>query len=86
MSLPSTGLGHRPLGSGFPLIPKWGKISTWCALTDWGRTKTYQAIADGVLRAKKFDKTTLIDIEHGLGVIESLPDAQISTGRSKRGG
>jgi hypothetical protein len=36
------------------------------------------------LRAKKLGKTTLIDIEHGLGVIESLPDAEFTTGRSKR--
>ena len=80
MSICSTGLGRQRSA----ITPKYGKMSVWCALSGWGRTKSYEELASGVLRAKKFGKTTLIDIEHGLGVIESLPDAEFTTGRSKR--
>jgi hypothetical protein len=79
MSICSTGLGKKSA-----ITPKYGKVSTWCLISGWGRSKSYQALADGVLRAKKFGKTTLIDIDHGLNVIEALPDAKINVGRAKR--
>ena len=57
--------------------PKYATISTWRELTGQSRTSTYEALADGKLRAIKLGKRTLIDVEHGLAWLRSLPAAQI---------
>jgi hypothetical protein len=45
-----------------------------------GRSSTYKAIARGFLRAVKFGDTTLIDVDHGLAQIASLPSARTTIG------
>jgi hypothetical protein len=37
------------------------------------RAGTYRHLAEGVLRAKKLGKITLIDVEHGLRFMADLP-------------
>jgi hypothetical protein len=45
------------------------------------RTATYEAIGRGDLRAVKLNGRTLIDVEHGLAYLASLPEAKITTGQ-----
>jgi hypothetical protein len=49
-----------------------------------GRSSAYEALGRGHLRAKKLGSRTLIDVEHGLDYLASLPAAEITTGRSRR--
>jgi hypothetical protein len=41
------------------------------------RSVTYEALGDGRLRAVKLGNATLIDVEHGLSYLASLPAADI---------
>jgi hypothetical protein len=47
-----------------------------------GRTATYEAIGRGDLRAIKAGRRTLIDVDHGLAWLQSLPPAQIMVPKS----
>jgi hypothetical protein len=51
-----------------------------------GRTATYEALGAGKLRAIKLGTRTLIDVEHGLAYLATLPAALITTGRYRRSG
>jgi hypothetical protein len=62
---------------------EWAPIPLWCAISGFGRSKTYEYIARGRLRAKKLDNRTLIHVPSGLAFMASLPDARITTGLSK---
>ncbi len=57
--------------------PKFVTIAGWCELSSMGRTKVYAAISRGDLTAVKVDGRTLIDAEHGLAWLRSLPPAEI---------
>jgi hypothetical protein len=58
----------------FGALPRYASINVWCELSGLGRTSTYAAIRRGELRAKKFGKKTLIDLQQGLEWLASLPD------------
>jgi hypothetical protein len=62
----------------------WAPIKEWCEISGLGRTVTYQRIALGNLRAKKVGRRTLVHVPSGLDFIESLPDANLTTGLSRR--
>ena len=64
---------------------KYAPVDRWCEISGMGRTQTYQALAapDG-LRAIKLGKRTLIDVEHGLRWLHSLPRAQVRLPNSRR--
>jgi hypothetical protein len=49
------------------------------------RSGTYEALGDGRLRAVKLGSKTLVDFEHGLAYLASLPAAKITTGRRRNG-
>jgi hypothetical protein len=49
-----------------------------------GRSSTYEALGRGDLKAIKLGVRTLIDVEHGLAWLASMPAAEITTGRSRR--
>jgi hypothetical protein len=66
------------------LIPKYAPISNWCALSGMGRSSTYEALGQGHLKAIKLGTRTLIDVEHGLDWLASMPAAEITTGRTRR--
>jgi len=78
VSIHSTGLGgdERP-------GPKYCSIADWSALSGMSRSVTYERLATGHLRAIKLGVRTLIDVEHGLGYLKSLPIAEFTTGRSR---
>jgi hypothetical protein len=61
--------------------PKYGSIPAWCSYSGMGRTATYEALGRGHLRAIKLGTRTLIDFEHGLEYLQSLPLAEITTGQ-----
>lgn len=60
---------------------KFGPISVWCQMTGMSRRVTYQWLAEGKLRAFKAGARTVLDIEHGLSVIRSLPVATFTSSR-----
>jgi hypothetical protein len=55
---------------------KFCSIKDWTKISAIGRSSTYQMLADGRLKAKKFGAKVLIDVPAGLAFIASLPDAQ----------
>jgi hypothetical protein len=65
------------------LTPRYGPISAWCDHSGMGRSATYEALGRGDLRAIKLGTRTLIDFEHGLEYLRSLPAAEITTGRRR---
>jgi hypothetical protein len=63
---------------------KFATIEQWCAISGMGRTSVYQAIASGQLRGRKLGKRrVLIDVEHGLRWIRSLPAPNIRLANSR---
>lgn len=56
---------------------KYATVLEWVRISGMARTATYEGIARGNLRAKKLGRKTLIDVEHGLTWIDSLPALQI---------
>ena len=67
-----------------PRYPQYAPIKDWCELSGEGRSSAYQALGRGDLRAIKLGARTLIDVEHGLVWLSSLPAAVITTGRRRR--
>lgn len=63
---------------------KFAGIDRWCEISGMGRTSTYQALAAGRLRAKKLGAKLLIDVEHGMRWVRSLPAADIRLPNSRR--
>jgi excisionase family DNA binding protein len=73
---PPADMQLRTMGVG-RATKRYGTIAQWCADTGMGRTTTYQALADGHLRAVKAGTRTLIDYEVGFAWLASLPPAKI---------
>ncbi len=53
-------------------------ISGACDAIPCGRTKVYQLIADGRLKAKKLDNKTIITRGSLVRLVEELPDAGLA--------
>jgi hypothetical protein len=58
-------------------VPAYAPIPAWMLLSGLSRTGTYDALGRGDLRAIKCGKKTLIDVEHGLKWLRSLPPAKM---------
>jgi hypothetical protein len=71
--------------SGGRATKRYGTIDQWCADSGMGRTKTYEKIAKGVIRAVKADGRTLVDYVSGLAYLNSLPPAKIRVSSSSYG-
>ena len=56
--------------------PKYATISVWCQISGISRTATYAALGRGDLKAIKFGKRTLIDVEPGLLWLATMPAAE----------
>jgi hypothetical protein len=92
MSIHSTGLGDdevarpsinwRAIGDSLAPV-RYAPIPRWLLISGMGRTATYEALGRGDLRAVKLNNRTLIDVEHGLAWLATLPVAQITTGRGR---
>jgi len=59
------------------MAPRYASIQTWCRMVDWSRSTTYLELGKGNLRAVKHGKRVLIDVQHGLAYMASLPAVQI---------
>ncbi len=57
------------------MAPKYTTVKGWIELTGMSRTGTYNALAQGWLRAIKQGAKTLIDVDHGLEWLRSQPEA-----------
>lgn len=60
-------------------VPHYVSMETWLQRTGMSRTDTYRKLGEGILRAKKIGRKTVIDFRAGMAWIESLPDAEIIT-------
>jgi hypothetical protein len=47
-----------------------------------GRSQTYDWISRRILRAKKIGRRTVVDVAHGMRVINSQPDASVNLKRA----
>jgi hypothetical protein len=52
--------------------PRYAPIPRWCNLSGTTRTWTYAAMKDGKLRSIKVGRRRLIDVPHGLELLEKL--------------
>ncbi|MFT9026577.1 hypothetical protein [Acetobacter indonesiensis] len=59
--------------------PHYVSVDAWLARTGMSRTDTYRKLGEGVLKAKKIGRKTVIDFRAGMAWIESLPDATVIT-------
>ncbi len=63
------------------VVPKYVAIPDWVKMSGMGRTKTFHHIGTKDLRAVKLGSRTLIDVDHGLKWMASLPEAEIRMGK-----
>ena len=49
-----------------------------------GKSSVYERLGQGDLKAIKLGTRTLIDVQHGLAWLASMPAAEITTGRRRR--
>jgi hypothetical protein len=66
------------------ITPAFTTIENWCVISGMGRRSTYAALGRGDLRAIKAGTRTLIDVEHGLAYMRSLPPAKIRAPRHQQ--
>ena len=59
-------------------------ISDWSILTGMGRATAYDAIAAAICAPKRSGVRTLINVQHGLKWLDSLPQANIRIARAPR--
>lgn len=57
--------------------PAYATVPDWCGLSGMSRTVTYEALGRGDLRAIKLGTRTLVDVQHGLTWLASLPPATV---------
>ncbi len=74
--------GNSPLTSSN--FPAYAGLPEWCRISGMGRSKAYEALGAGHLRAVKLGVKTLIDVQHGLTWLGSLPQATIRPHGAKR--
>ncbi len=63
-------------GDLMPDSPKFVTIAGWTLLTGQSRTSIYDSLQKNQLRAIKLGKRTLIDVDHGIAWLKSLPEAK----------
>ncbi len=54
-------------------LPAFMRIKAWCQLSGMSAAGTYRALNSGSLKAIRMGNRTLIDCEHGLAFLRSLP-------------
>jgi hypothetical protein len=64
--------------------PAFCTIDQWQVLSGLGRRTIYALLATGDLIAKKSGKRTLIDVQHGLRYLDSLPTAKFRAPKPKK--
>lgn len=66
------------------IIPHYVTISDWVARSGISRSRSYELIAEGKLRARKVGRRTLIDLKAGLAWLDEQPAPKISMPLAKR--
>lgn len=56
---------------------KFATFDGWERISGMGKSRTYLAITDGLIKAVKLGGRTMIDVESGLAYMRSLPPAVI---------
>jgi len=64
--------------------PAFCTLPAWFALSGMSQRSTYEELAAGNLRAVKRGSRTLIDVEHGLAWLRSLPAWKPGAWRGRR--
>lgn len=64
--------------SGAAEYPAFATLAVWQRLSGVSRSRTYELLAAGHLRAIKLRSRTLIDVEAGLAWMRTLPAAEIA--------
>ena len=59
-------------------------LPDWCSLSGMRPSKTYDELSRGNLKAKKVGKRLLIDVQHGLAWLRTLPEPKINLARAPR--
>jgi excisionase family DNA binding protein len=72
-------LNKDPIGSTFASVPKFATISRACDITGLGRSTIYKLAGNGTLRLVKAGGRTLLDVEHCLAWMATLPLATIAS-------
>lgn len=75
--------GYAARGTEFPA---YATVPEWCRLSGVGRSRTYELLGTGQLRAKKLGNRTLIDVTHGLAWLDTLPAAAVRPHGAKHTG
>jgi hypothetical protein len=70
--------------SASPRYPKYAPLPEWRAISGLGRSKSYELLGEGKLRAIKVGRRLLIDVEHGLEYLATMPAARISLARCRK--
>ncbi len=65
-----------PAGAAYPA---YATVPGWCAISGMKRTTTYHEISRGNLRAIKLGARTLLDVQHGLAWLATLPLATVTS-------
>lgn len=66
------------------VTPKYAPIGAWEIISGMSRRVTYEKLGTGELRAVKAGTRTLVDVDHGLAYMRSLPRAQIRAPRPRK--
>lgn len=64
--------------------PAYASISAFCGMTGIRRSKLYELLGTGDLHAVKAGRSTLIDVQHGLGYMRALPPAVVRPAHRRR--
>lgn len=63
------------------LNPKYAPLPEWRVISGLGRSKSYELLGAGKLRGIKVGRRLLIDVEHGLEYLATMPAAHIRPAR-----
>jgi len=64
--------------------PAYATIDDWMMISGMGRRAVYDELGLGNLRAVKRGARTLVDVDHGLAWLRSLPPAKIRAPRLRQ--
>jgi len=81
MSQHPSAAGNNPSLPG--VRPAFATIEDFKIISGLSRRVIYELLGDGALRAVKRGVTTLVDVEHGLAFLRSLPPARVKPSRRK---
>lgn len=66
------------------ITPNFVTISEWIARSGISRSRTYELLGSGDLRARKVGRRTLIDLRAGLAWLDAQPAPRISVPHVRR--